>query len=165
MIFGLIAGFGIFCFALPASFIGTTLSLKTSKDYRKTVHYRQVVRNIQTAWRSRTCSTLASDTPKKIPACIHPKLYSKTSGEAWSHRDCLAISFIHYLRNRIARKQFKRKLAITGATDLSQEDAELWQRVEYVENNIATLAESIDLILNEKIPKLNTLISSIKQDL
>lgn len=165
---------GVTVFALPASIIGTSLSIKTQEDYRKSLKYRKAVRLIQSIWRCRISSFMeiksSSDTSISskmlrnsfsIPKFRYKRLMSELP--QWTERDLICIGIIFNIKYKLARYRFKRQnMNLSSYSDVSQQYSELWQRIDYIESDLSSLSNEIYIMLNTKLDKLNQSITTFR---
>lgn len=158
---------GVFTFNLPASIIGTSLSIKIHKDYRKSIKYLHAVRLIQTYWRCQACETNAGQKliQAKMSQFTNSSLSWRVKRRTLTYRDYMCLRFVNNVKYLMALSQLEPKLKLTTHDELSHHDAELWKRVEYIENDLSALSSAINFTLNERLPKLQILLTNIQQDL
>ena len=77
----------------------------------------------------------------------------------------MCLRFVNNVKYLMALSQLEPKLKLTTHDELSHHDAELWKRVEYIENDLSALSSAINFTLNERLPKLQILLTNIQQDL
>ena len=166
--------FGIFAFSLPSNIIGTTLSIKMHQDSRKSLKYRKAVRLIQTVWRCRI-SNLKAYKAKNNSLLLwrafshhyagNPKS-SKEFMPNWTERDILCIWFISKTRYIMAKYRFKRQnINMSSYSDVSQQNDELWQRIDYIQNDLAGLSSAIYECLHNRLTDLQGAVANIQKEI
>lgn len=166
--------FGIFTFSLPSNIIGTTLSIKMHQDSRKSLKYRKAVRLIQTVWRYRI--TKSSKVKSNIFLLMRaftrahhtigkPKT-GKMSKSNWTEHDLLCIGFIMKLKFIMSGYRFKRQnINMSSYSDVSQQNDELWQRIDYIENDLAGLSSAIYECLHHRLAALQGTMARIQSEI
>lgn len=168
---------GIFVFSLPSNIIGTSLSIKMRQDPRKSLKYRKSVRLIQSIWRCRISNFQATEV-KHNSAMLwrafglsskvsHLKInlnYEALATPKWKEQDLLAIWFIMKTKYFMARYRFKRQnLNMSSYSDVSQQNDELWQRIDYIENDLSALSSAIYECLHNRLAALRAATMTLER--
>lgn len=177
---------GIFVFSLPSNIIGTTLSIKMNKDPQNSLKYRKAVRLIQSVWRCRI-SDLNNPRAKHYSLILgrsleksqkesvgNRALFTKdkvhnrkqTSLPRWSKIDQLCINFFMKTKYFIARYSLlKRQNINLSYADLSQQNAEMWHRLEYIEKDLSLLSTAVYDQLHTHLGLVRTALASVKREI
>lgn len=179
---------GIFVFTLPSNIIGTTLSIKMNKDPQKSLKYRKAVRLIQSVWRCRISNLNNSRAKQKHYSAIlcrsleksqmdsvgNRALFTKdkvhhqkqTSLPRWSKIDQQCIGFFMKTKYFIARYSLLKGHNINlSYADLSQQNAEMWHRLEYIEKDLSLLSTAVYDQLHTHLGLLKTALASVRHEI
>ncbi|KAH9388949.1 Potassium voltage-gated channel sub KQT member 4 [Tyrophagus putrescentiae] len=179
----LLSVLGIFVFSLPSNIIGTTLSIKMNKDPQKSLKYRKAVRLIQTVWRCRI-SDLNNPRAKHYSAILcraleksqkesvgNRALFSKYPVKQpnlpmWSKIDQMCINFFMKTNYFIARYRLLQRQNINlSYTDLSQQNAEMWHRLEYIEKDLSLLSTAVYEQLHSHLGLVRNAVERVKWEI